>query len=168
MTDSTDIVERLRTARDDDHERGCQMRFALCSCGFDDKCAHTAGEAADTITALRTQLVALERQLHRKHKGEIEGHAACSIVAQLAAIIPLKDTIKATATGVTLIAYFQNQLAQLAEARAALVSIKTAWEALPGPRHYTVAEMQAWIVGDMTAAIGIVRAALAKMESNNG
>lgn len=76
MTDSTDIVERLRTARDDDHERGCQMRFALCSCGFDDKCARTAGEAADTIKALREQLA--EARAAFKHFGEHRRYCAKS------------------------------------------------------------------------------------------
>ena len=46
------LCERLRTAKDDDHERGCQMRFALCSCGFDDARARTAGEAAAMLSAL--------------------------------------------------------------------------------------------------------------------
>ena len=55
MTD-IDIVERLQTARDDDHERGCNMRYASCSCGFDDKCARAAGEGAATIRTLRALL----------------------------------------------------------------------------------------------------------------
>ena len=46
------LCERLLTAKDDDHERGCQMRFALCSCGFDDARARTAGEAAAMLSAL--------------------------------------------------------------------------------------------------------------------
>lgn len=46
------LCERLLTAKDDDHERGCQMRFALCSCGFDDARARTAGEAAAMLRAL--------------------------------------------------------------------------------------------------------------------
>ena len=50
-----DLVERLRAARDGDHERGCQMRTTMCSCGFDEKSARSAGEAAARIKALKAE-----------------------------------------------------------------------------------------------------------------
>jgi hypothetical protein len=55
MMDTTELKARLQTARDDDHERGCQMRFALCSCGFDETCARTAGEAKEAIERLEAE-----------------------------------------------------------------------------------------------------------------
>ena len=51
-----DLVERLITARDDDHERGCQMRFVVCSCGYDDLTARAVGDAKDHIEALQAVL----------------------------------------------------------------------------------------------------------------
>ena len=51
-----DLVERLITARDDDHERGCQMRFVVCSCGYDDQTARAVGDAKDRIEALQAAL----------------------------------------------------------------------------------------------------------------
>lgn len=51
-----DLVERLQTARDDDHERGCQMRFVVCSCGYDDLTARAVAEAADRIEALQAEV----------------------------------------------------------------------------------------------------------------
>lgn len=65
MTDIKNLIERLITAKDDDHERGCQMRFAMCTCGFDDACARTAGEAADAILALGRERDALRSQVHQ-------------------------------------------------------------------------------------------------------
>lgn len=54
-----DLVERLITARDDDHERGCQMRFVVCSCGYDDQTARAVGDAKDRIEALQAEVVRL-------------------------------------------------------------------------------------------------------------
>lgn len=60
MTDHKGLIERLITAKDDDHERGCQMRFAMCTCGFDDACARTAGEAAQVILDLTAEVARLK------------------------------------------------------------------------------------------------------------
>lgn len=58
-----DLVERLRTARDDDHERGCQMRFVVCSCGYDDQTARAVGDAKDRIEALQAEVARLRDAL---------------------------------------------------------------------------------------------------------
>ena len=58
-----DLVERLITARDDDHERGCRMRFVVCSCGYDDQTARAVGDAKDRIEALQAALKAAETPL---------------------------------------------------------------------------------------------------------
>jgi hypothetical protein len=67
-------VERLDTAREDDHERGCQMRFSMCTCGFDDACARTAGEAAALILTLLAELDAQADA--ERDRGQSEGFAA--------------------------------------------------------------------------------------------
>ncbi len=54
-----DLKTRLITARDDDHERGCQMRFALCSCGYDDATAKAVGDALTRIEALEAEVARL-------------------------------------------------------------------------------------------------------------
>ena len=58
-----DLVERLITARDDDHERGCQMRFVVCSCGYDDQTARAVGDAKDRIEALQAEVARLRERL---------------------------------------------------------------------------------------------------------
>ena len=63
-----DLVERLITARDDDHERGCQMRFVVCSCGYDDQTARAVGDAKDRIEALTQQLEKSERNSDAKSR----------------------------------------------------------------------------------------------------
>lgn len=80
--DLAGLVERLRTACDDDHERGCQMRYAECSCGFDEASARTAGEAADTITALSRQLAEREAEIATL------GRAVLATVAATRAYLP--------------------------------------------------------------------------------
>ena len=53
----TDIVERINDIwANDDHERGCQGREYSCSCGFDNRTAKTAEDAATEITRLRQLL----------------------------------------------------------------------------------------------------------------
>lgn len=56
----------------------------------------------------------------------------------------------------TLSAY-QDRIERLEEALGQMVS---AWEALPGPHHYSVSEVQKWLVGPMTQAINNLRLAL--------
>ncbi|MFT0547444.1 hypothetical protein ACMHYO_14075 [Allopusillimonas ginsengisoli] len=50
---------------------------------------------------------AIERDRQR-HKASVKESAAVQIVAELAAIIPLKDTLKATQTGRTMVEYFKG------------------------------------------------------------
>jgi hypothetical protein len=59
-----DLKTRLRTARDDDHERGCQMRFVLCSCGYDDATAKAVGDALTRIEALEAENAAMTRIIY--------------------------------------------------------------------------------------------------------
>lgn len=50
----SDIVERLGDIyATDDHARGCQGREYECTCGYDERSAATAREAAAEITRLR-------------------------------------------------------------------------------------------------------------------
>lgn len=58
-----DLVDRLITARYDDHERGCQMRFVVCSCGYDDQTARAVGDAKDRIEALQAEVARLRDAL---------------------------------------------------------------------------------------------------------
>jgi len=59
----SDLVERLQIAVDDDHERGCQMRFAMCTCGFDDKCAGAARDAIAALAAKDAEIARLKALL---------------------------------------------------------------------------------------------------------
>lgn len=65
MTDHTAIVARLRTVELDDHERGCQMRYCACTCGFDDAAILAAKEAADAIESLQAELVKTREQAEK-------------------------------------------------------------------------------------------------------
>lgn len=59
----SDIVERLNGIwANDDHERGCQGREYSCSCGFDNRTAKTAEDAATEITRLRQLLSEAEKR----------------------------------------------------------------------------------------------------------
>jgi hypothetical protein len=59
-----DLKTRLITARDDDHERGCLMRFAPCSCGYDDATAKAVGDALTRIEALEAENAAMRRIIY--------------------------------------------------------------------------------------------------------
>lgn len=49
MTD--DLIKRLRDiTTNDDHERGCPVRFAACECGYDERVAALLNEAADALS----------------------------------------------------------------------------------------------------------------------
>ena len=52
----TDIVERLRDHRAEDHTRGCHGREYSCSCGYDIQTDVLLGAAADEIERLREAL----------------------------------------------------------------------------------------------------------------
>ena len=51
----------------------------------------------------------------------------------------------------------------VAELARVLNGIVTAWEALPGPRHYSPGEVQKWLSGDMKLAIDATRTVLAAL-----
>lgn len=57
----SDLIERLRRAHNDDHERGCDGRTYVCSCGYDHAIFAAADEAADRITALEKENAELRR-----------------------------------------------------------------------------------------------------------
>jgi hypothetical protein len=52
----TDIVERLRSYASDDHERLCQGREYICTCGYDAKRDPLLAEAAAKIERLNREL----------------------------------------------------------------------------------------------------------------
>lgn len=57
----SDIVERLGDIyATDDHARGCRGREYDCTCGYDERSAASAREAAAEITRLRAFITALE------------------------------------------------------------------------------------------------------------
>ena len=75
----TDIVERINDIwANDDHERGCQGREYSCSCGFDNRTAKTAEDAATEITRLRNLLSEAEKR-EREARVKALGDAAEAI-----------------------------------------------------------------------------------------
>ena len=53
------LIERLRIAATDDHERGCQGRYFACTCGYDAAtqiACHDAAHALEAADALADQL----------------------------------------------------------------------------------------------------------------
>lgn len=45
------LIERLRIAATDDHERGCQGRYFACTCGYDAATQITCQDAARALQA---------------------------------------------------------------------------------------------------------------------
>ena len=45
------LIERLRIAATDDHERGCQGRYFTCTCGYDAATQITCQDAARALEA---------------------------------------------------------------------------------------------------------------------
>lgn len=74
-----DIVERLNGIwANDDHDRGCQGREYSCSCGFDNRTAKTAEDAATEITRLR-QLLSEAEKREKEARAKALGDAASAI-----------------------------------------------------------------------------------------
>lgn len=72
----TDIVERLNNIwANDDHRRGCQGREYSCSCGFDNRTAKTAEDAATEISRLR-QLLSEAEKREAEARAKALNHAA--------------------------------------------------------------------------------------------
>ncbi|MCZ7974422.1 hypothetical protein O9X80_07955 [Agrobacterium salinitolerans] len=72
----SDIVERLNAIwANDDHDRGCQGREYSCSCGYDNRTAKTAEDAATEISRLR-QLLSEAETREREARVKALNHAA--------------------------------------------------------------------------------------------
>ncbi|RYG87655.1 MAG: hypothetical protein EON59_06800 [Alphaproteobacteria bacterium] len=57
-----ELVE-LKAVADGDHDRGCQGREYVCSCGYDDRLAAAAEQAAQAIERLEAERDELQRQV---------------------------------------------------------------------------------------------------------
>jgi hypothetical protein len=61
--DITALIERLREAKNGDHERLCQGREYTCTCGYDNRIWAAAIAAADALEALHAKLAAVAETL---------------------------------------------------------------------------------------------------------
>jgi hypothetical protein len=61
--DGGDLIERLRRRFDGDHERGCEGRYYICSCGYDDGLAALMNEAAARLASQEETIRADEEAL---------------------------------------------------------------------------------------------------------
>lgn len=73
----------------------------------------------ETEAALEKALVESDRLV----KEQRQGQAASLIVAELVALVPLEDTLAASATGKALVEYFRSVLASNAALRVALEAL---------------------------------------------
>lgn len=89
------------------------------------------------------------------------GDAACRIVAELVALIPIPQTLDAARTGASLVDYFKSQAAQLEKMRKALEETTDLLEKICEPRKVDLSVSSASIWVSSIECVRRARAALA-------